>query len=81
MLTISKGSEVAYILYANYESTVRATQLSFLPFFPPTLEQAQAMNISLSAFDIATLELNDQYISRGMGYLDEQSFKVRSDLK
>jgi hypothetical protein len=72
---------VAYILYANYESTVRATQLSFLPFSIPTLEQAQAANISLSAFDIATLETNDEFISRGMGYFDEQSFKVRSKLK
>ncbi|EIN09170.1 alpha/beta-hydrolase [Punctularia strigosozonata HHB-11173 SS5] len=62
------GSAVGYVLYVDYASAVRATQLSFLPFFPPTLAEARSANASLDAFEVATLALNDEFVSRGMGY-------------
>ncbi|EIN09123.1 alpha/beta-hydrolase [Punctularia strigosozonata HHB-11173 SS5] len=69
------GSDVGYRLYANYTETVRAAQFSFLPFFPPTLAAAQSANISLSAFEIAQLEINDAFESRGLGYFQEQEWR------
>ncbi|EIN09136.1 alpha/beta-hydrolase [Punctularia strigosozonata HHB-11173 SS5] len=69
------GSQVAYILYANYASTVRAAQFCFIPFLPPTTADAQSANISLSAFEITQLKINDAFAARGMAYFDEQEWR------
>ncbi|EIN09137.1 alpha/beta-hydrolase [Punctularia strigosozonata HHB-11173 SS5] len=69
------GSEVAYILYANYTSTVRAAQFCFIPFLPPTSTDARTANVSLSAFEVAQLQNNDAFIARGMGFFHEQQWR------
>ncbi|RAL11837.1 epoxide hydrolase family protein [Aspergillus homomorphus CBS 101889] len=69
------GAGVGYTLYDQYNTTVRAGHLAFLPFFPLTLDALAAQNIILSpleAFEEAnTMEWNNS----GEGYFTEQTTK------
>jgi hypothetical protein len=70
------GCGVAYSLYSNFNSSVKAGHFSFLPFFPLKPDALAAQNITLSALE----ELEEQnYINwdaTGNGYFAEQSTKA-----
>ncbi|KAL4887549.1 alpha/beta-hydrolase [Aspergillus karnatakaensis] len=70
------GAGVAYSLYDQFNTTVRAAHLAFLPFFPLTTEQLAAENITLSSeleeFEQANTE---EWTNSGTGYFVEQTTK------
>lgn len=47
-----------------------------MPFPTATLTQAQADNVTLDAFELAGIEINEWYGARSTGYFIEQSAKV-----
>lgn len=73
------GSGVAYALYNQFNTTVRAAHLAFIPFYPLTQEQLAAENITLSALEdfeeASTIEWNNS----GLGYFVEQTTKVSTN--
>ncbi|KAJ7092524.1 Alpha/Beta hydrolase protein [Mycena crocata] len=42
------GANIGYHMYSEFNTTVRAAQFSFIPFFPPTDAELAANNITLS---------------------------------
>ena len=72
-----QGSCVGYNLYDRYSTSVRAAHFVFLPFVPPTRADLAANNVTLSAQGEFTYELSEIYSSKGYGYFQLQSTKVR----
>lgn len=70
------GAGIAYTLYDQYNTTVRAGHLAFLPFFPLDQAGLASQNITLSPLEqfeeLETVEWN----SYGEGYFIEQTTKV-----
>ncbi|KAL2835837.1 alpha/beta-hydrolase [Aspergillus pseudoustus] len=70
------GAGIAYNLYDQFNTTVRAGHLAFLPFLPWTSEQLAAANITLSSpleqYEQATAE---EWTNSGSGYFVEQTTK------
>jgi pimeloyl-ACP methyl ester carboxylesterase len=70
------GCAVAYSLYDNFNSSVKAAHFSFLPRFPLKPDALAAQNITLSPLE----ELEEQnylnWDSTGNGYFAEQSTKA-----
>lgn len=71
------GSAVAYELYSQYNSTVRAAHLNFLPFLPYTVQQLEAANITIAPEEIAAQARSLDWGNSGNGYFIEQTTKVR----
>lgn len=71
------GSEIAYRLYGDFNSTVRASHFVFLPFFPLTPDRLAAENISLHT-DLEKFEAERfvEWTRTGNGYFVEQTTKV-----
>ncbi|KAK9427189.1 Alpha/Beta hydrolase protein [Lipomyces doorenjongii] len=69
------GCAVAYELYGQFNTTVRAAHLNFLPFFPPNLEQLAALNITLSGAEVDEEKRSLDWQGAGSGYFAEQTTK------
>ena len=70
------GCAVAYGLYGQFNTTVRAAHLNFLPFFPLNSEQLAALNITLSAEEEYEERRLLDWQGAGYGYFIEQATKV-----
>ncbi|KAK4912387.1 hypothetical protein LTR66_017290 [Elasticomyces elasticus] len=69
------GGGVAYTLYDQFNTTVRAAHLAFLPFYPPTREQLAAENITLSPLEEFEEANTIEWNNSGLGYFVEQNTK------
>jgi len=71
------GAAVAYSLYDNFNSTVRAGHFAFIPFFPLMPDQLAAENISLNTeLERFEEERFVEWSTTGNGYFIEQTTKV-----
>ena len=71
------GADVAYSLYDNFNSTVRAGHFAFIPFYPLTWDQLAAENISLNTeLERFEEERFAEWSTTGNGYFIEQTTKV-----
>lgn len=70
------GSDVGYSLYEQFNTTVRATHLTFLPFFPPSLADIATRNITLSPGEEFSARRGVDWETGGNGYFSEQTTKV-----
>lgn len=70
------GSAVAYKLYDNFNSTVGAAHLTFLPFYPLGTVELAAHNITLSPLEEFEEERSVEWQQTGDGYFVEQTTKV-----
>ncbi|KAL4903751.1 hypothetical protein BDW74DRAFT_155375 [Aspergillus multicolor] len=70
------GAGVAYTLYDQFNSTVRAAHLAFLPFYPWNSEQLAEANITLDT-ELERFEqaLAEEWTATGEGYFIEQTTK------
>ncbi|KAI8946654.1 alpha/beta-hydrolase [Xylaria longipes] len=69
------GSDVGYSMYDQFNTTVRATHLNFLPFAPPKAADIAARNIALSPGEVVAENRGADWGSAGNGYFIEQSTK------
>ncbi|UKZ74572.1 hypothetical protein TrVFT333_002242 [Trichoderma virens FT-333] len=69
------GCSVAYHLYSSFNSTVRATQLVFLPFFPFTPDQLAAEGIELDALEKFEEGGFMEWYTNGQAYFQLESTK------
>ncbi|RDW61068.1 hypothetical protein BP6252_12451 [Coleophoma cylindrospora] len=69
------GVGPAYVLYDQYNKTTRAAHLVFLPFFPLTPTELQALNITLSPLEEFEEQRFIEWDTFGLGYFLEQSTK------
>lgn len=69
------GCSVAYHLYSSYNSTVRAAQLVFLPFFPYTTDQLSDAGIALDELEQFEEGSFMEWYTNGQGYFLEQTTK------
>ncbi|PNP59964.1 hypothetical protein FNYG_14701 [Fusarium nygamai] len=69
------GCNVAYSLYANFNTSVRLAHFSFLPFFPLNSTQLAAENIKLSPLEEFEAKRYDNWATTGNGYFVEQLTK------
>ncbi|KAL7940980.1 Alpha/Beta hydrolase protein [Trichoderma barbatum] len=69
------GCSVAYNLYSSYNSTVRASQLVFLPFFPFTPDQLAAEGIKLDALEEFEEAGFMEWYTNGQAYFQQESTK------
>jgi hypothetical protein len=70
------GSSVAYSLYEQFNTTVHALHLSFLPFFPLSVDALAAANITLTPQEDFQEQRYVTWSSTGNGYFIEQTTKV-----
>jgi pimeloyl-ACP methyl ester carboxylesterase len=70
------GCAVAYGLYGQFNTTVRAAHLNFLPFYPLNSKQLAALNITLSAGEVDEEKRFLDWQGAGNGYFIEQATKV-----
>ncbi|TRX98522.1 hypothetical protein FHL15_000596 [Xylaria flabelliformis] len=69
------GSSVGYSMYEQFNTTVRATHLNFLPFAPPTPADIAAKNITLSPGEVVAEKRGNDWATAGNGYFSEQTTK------
>ncbi|GAW20558.1 hypothetical protein ANO14919_100660 [Xylariales sp. No.14919] len=69
------GAGVAYSMYDQFNTTVRAGHLNFLPFGPPTAADVAARNITLSPGELVSQQRNTDWDAAGNGYFIEQTTK------
>lgn len=74
------GAAVSYELYSQFNSTVRALHLNFLPFFPWSPDELAAANITLSPIEALQEQRSVDFINKGFGYFIDQTTKVSSFL-
>jgi hypothetical protein len=72
----SQGSVFGYALYSAFNTTVRAAQFVFIPFFPPTTQDLVDNNITLSPIQQVTEQRYIDWSMTGTGYLVVQTNKV-----
>ncbi|KAI0969183.1 Alpha/Beta hydrolase protein [Xylaria arbuscula] len=65
------GSDVGYSMYDQFNTTVRALHLNFLPFAPPTPADIAARNITLSAGESVTEQRDTDWETSGNAYFSE----------
>lgn len=70
------GAAIAYSLYSQFNTTVRALALDFLPFQPYTPAQLAAENITLSPLEEFEQAEATEWENSGEGYFIEQTTKV-----
>lgn len=70
------GAGIAYSMYDQFNSTVRAVSLDFLPFHPYTSDQLAAENITLSPLEEFEQAAATEWNNSGEGYFIEQTTKV-----
>ncbi|TGJ85206.1 hypothetical protein E0Z10_g3538 [Xylaria hypoxylon] len=69
------GSGIGYSMYDQFNTTVRATHLTFLPFGPPTPADIAARNVTLSPGEVIAEQRNADWESGGNGYFLEHATK------
>ncbi|KAJ8129684.1 hypothetical protein O1611_g3946 [Lasiodiplodia mahajangana] len=69
------GSTVGYSMYDQFNTTVRALHLNFLPFLPPSPADIAARNITVSPGEAVTERRSADWASAGNGYFIEQTTK------
>ncbi|KAJ6507204.1 Alpha/Beta hydrolase protein [Mycena vitilis] len=69
------GCAVGYSLYSSFNTTVRAAQFVFIPFFPPTPQEMAENNITLTPVQQVAAQRGVDYSTTGTGYFVEQSTK------
>ncbi|KAI0115656.1 alpha/beta-hydrolase [Nemania sp. FL0031] len=69
------GADVGYSMYDQFNATVRALHLNFLPFGPPTPADIAAKNITLSPGEAFTEQRVVDWENSGNGYFIEQTTK------
>ncbi|UKZ76851.1 hypothetical protein TrVFT333_004566 [Trichoderma virens FT-333] len=69
------GCVVGYDLYDRFNTTVRATHLTFLPFTPLNTEQLAAANIALSPEEVIQENRYLEWANAGNAYFSEQATK------
>ncbi|KAJ5890505.1 uncharacterized protein N7473_006733 [Penicillium subrubescens] len=72
------GAGIAYSMYAQFNSTVRAVSLDFLPFYPYTSDQLAAENITLSPLEEYEQAAAIEWNNSGEGYFIEQTTKANT---
>jgi hypothetical protein len=70
------GSSIGYSMYDQFNLTTRAFHTPFLPFLPLTSEELAARNISLTPEEEFQVHRTEEFLTTGMGSLDEQVTKV-----
>jgi pimeloyl-ACP methyl ester carboxylesterase len=70
------GSGVAYTMYGNFNTALRALSLDFLPFFPLSAIELAAENITLTGLEESEEGVTTTWSSSGTGYFSEQTTKV-----
>lgn len=70
------GAGIAYSMYDQFNTTVRALSLDFLPFHPYTADQLAAENITLSPLEEFEQAEAIEWNNSGDGYFFEQTTKV-----
>ncbi|KAJ5219468.1 alpha/beta-hydrolase [Penicillium cinerascens] len=70
------GSGVAYTLYDQWNTTVRAAHLDFLPFYPLSAIELAAENITLTGLEDFEEDVTITWSNSGTGYFSEQTTKV-----
>jgi pimeloyl-ACP methyl ester carboxylesterase len=70
------GCAVAYGMYENHNTTVRAAHMSFIPFSPPDLDGLAVLNISLSPEEMFQEQRYLDFRSGDNGYFLDHSTKV-----
>lgn len=70
------GSGVAYSLYDQWNTTVRAAHLDFLPFYPLSSAELAAENITLTGLEEFEEDVTITWSNEGTGYFSEQTTKV-----
>lgn len=73
------GAGIAYSMYDQFNTTVRALSLDFLPFHPYTPDQLAAENITLSPLEEFEQAEAMEWNNSGEGYFVEQTTKVCKD--
>ncbi|KAI1176688.1 alpha/beta-hydrolase [Nemania sp. FL0916] len=69
------GCDVGYSLYEQFNTTVRALHLNFLPFAPRTPEEIAAMNFTLLPGEKVTEQRAADWEQSGNAYFSEQVTK------
>ncbi|KAI0538354.1 Alpha/Beta hydrolase protein [Xylaria digitata] len=69
------GSDIGYSMYDQFNTTVRALHLNFLPFGPPTPGDIAARNITLSPGEAVAEQRGVDWETAGNGYFIEQATK------
>ncbi|RAO65188.1 uncharacterized protein BHQ10_001200 [Talaromyces amestolkiae] len=72
------GAGIAYSLYSQFNNTVRALSLDFLPFQPYTPAQLAAENITLSPLEEFEQAEATEWENTGEGYFIEQTTKANT---
>lgn len=75
------GSAVAYSMYDQFNKTVRALHMNFLPFYPLDFKQLKAENITLSPQEVEQEKRFLDWQAGGNGYFAVQATKVCGDLQ
>ncbi|KAJ7680814.1 epoxide hydrolase 1 [Mycena polygramma] len=69
------GAVVGYSLYTSFNTSVRAAQFVFIPFFPPSAQEIAQNNITLSPIQEVTEQRFIAWTASGNGYFIEQATK------
>ncbi|KAJ5904191.1 alpha/beta-hydrolase [Penicillium tannophilum] len=69
------GSGVAYTLYDQWNTTVRAAHLDFLPFYPLSSAELATENITLTGLEEFEEDVTITWSNEGTGYFSEQTTK------
>ncbi|KAJ6594447.1 Alpha/Beta hydrolase protein [Mycena capillaripes] len=69
------GCAVGYSMYGSFNTTVRAAQFVFIPFFPPSAQEIAENNITLSPTQEVTEQRYIEWSANGNGYFIEQTTK------
>ncbi|KAM0255361.1 hypothetical protein ACHAQJ_005881 [Trichoderma viride] len=72
------GSGVAYDMYDQFNTTVKAAHLNFLPFFSLTPEQLAAQGIMLAADEVEQEQRAMDFENSGTGYYIESTTTVNT---
>jgi pimeloyl-ACP methyl ester carboxylesterase len=70
------GSGVAFDMYDQFNTTVKAAHLNFLPFFSPNPDQLAAQGITLAADEVAQEQRAMDFENSGAGYYIESTTTV-----
>ncbi|KAJ7580725.1 Alpha/Beta hydrolase protein [Mycena floridula] len=69
------GCVVGYSVYSQFPENVRATQFTFIPFFPPSPQDIADAGIVLDAFGELAEAHSNQWDTTGNAYFTEQTTK------
>lgn len=70
------GGGIGWELYDQYNTTVRAAHLAFLPFLPLNSAQLDAQNITLNSLEAFEESVTTEWSTTGEGYFLEHTTKV-----